>query len=259
MIMCRVNPDVRAILHPCYILHQRDYRETSKLLEVFSSEHGRISLVARGVKRKSYRNGHLLQINRKLDLAWSGRGDLCTLTNLESGYPVMDLRGRWLLSAFYVNELLLRLLHRHDAHTQLFLAYEQTLHALQRGVNEEKVLRRFELELLRELGYGPVLDHAIDTGRKVEPGRDYYFQVNQGPVEAASPGKDLIPVAGATLLALACGELESPEAIRQTKRIMRGIIAQHLSGKPLASRKMYQAYLGMAVQNGKSPETKSGS
>lgn len=246
MIMCPVYLDVRVILHPCYILHQRDYRETSKLLEVFSSEHGRISLVARGVKRKSFRNAHLLQINRKLDLAWSGRGDLFTLTNLESGYPVMELQGRWLLSAFYVNELLLRLLHRHDAHPKLFFAYEQTLYALQRGVNEEKVLRCFELKLLKELGYGPVLDHAIDTGRKVESGRDYYFQVNKGPVEEANPGKDLIPVAGATLLALARGELESPEAIRQTKHIMRRIIAQHLGDKPLASRKMYQEYLHMA-------------
>lgn len=247
MIPCRVCLDVRVTLHPCYILHQRDYRETSKLLEVFSSEYGRISLVARGVKRKSFRNAHLLQINRKLDLAWSGRGDLFTLINLESGYPVMDLQGRWLLSAFYVNELLLRLLHRHDAHSKLFLAYEQTLHALQRGVNEEKVLRCFELELLKELGYGPVLDHAIDTGRKVEPGRDYYFQVNQGPVEEANPGKDLIPVAGDTLLALARGELESPEAIWQTKRIMRRILAHHLNGKPLSSRMMYQAYLRMAA------------
>jgi DNA repair protein RecO (recombination protein O) len=233
-------------LHPCYILHQRDYRETSKLLEVFSSEHGRVSLVAKGVKRKSFRNGHLLRINHKLDLAWSGRGDLYTLTNIESGYPALEILGRRLLSAFYVNELLVRLLHRHDAHPQLFRIYEHTLHALQSGENEERVLRCFEIELLKELGYGPVLDHAIDTGRKVEPGRDYHFQINQGPMEAAKPGKDSIPVAGNTLLALARGELESPEAIRQTKRIMRGIIAQHLGGKPLASRKMYQEYLHLA-------------
>ena len=237
---------MRVPLHPCFILHQRDYRETSKLLEVFSSEHGRISLVARGVRRKSFRDRYLLQIGRKLDIAWSIRGEMGTMTDIEAGYHPFELHSRWLMSVFYINELMLRLLHRHEAHPQLFAAYERTLESLHARENEEHVLRRFELDFLKTLGYGLILDHAVDTGRSVNPECDYYYRINYGPLERDIPGEQLFPVSGATLIGLERGKLETAKTMRQAKQIMRKAINSHLGNKLLLSREMYQAYLGIS-------------
>ena len=237
---------MRVPLHPCYILHQRDYRETSKLLEVFSSVHGRISLVARGVRRKGFRDKYLLQISRKLDVAWSIRGEMGTMTGIEAGYHSLELHGRWLMSVFYINELLLRLLHRHEAHPQLFTAYERTLDSLYNRENEEQVLRSFEIDLLKTLGYGLVLDHAVDTGKTVMPECEYYYRINHGPLERDIPGEELFPVSGATLIELERGKLETARTMRQAKQIMRSTINSHLGNKLLLSREMYQAYLGIS-------------
>ena len=143
-------------LFPCYILHQRPYRETSLLLDAFSSEHGRVGLVARGVKRRGGRPA-LLQPARRLNIAWSMRSELGTLTAVEASTPPARLAGTRLVSCFYMNELLVRTLHGHEAHPELFHRYEQALKGLDGGEPEDRVLRIFEKHLLKSLGYGLIL------------------------------------------------------------------------------------------------------
>lgn len=231
---------MRVELHPAYILHQRPYRESSVLLEVFSSVHGRVGLVARGARGKSTRWGGLLEAFRPLLLAWSGRGELGTLAAAEPDGSAARLGQRRLLSGFYLNELLLRLLHRYDPHPELFSAYREALRSLTGSGTEEPVLRVFEKRLLESLGYALVLAHAADETQPIEADAEYYYQPQRGACRRAPAGQPALRVRGRTLQALAAERLTEPETLREAKQLMRFVLASHLGGRPLASRALFE-------------------
>lgn len=234
---------MRVALHPCYILHQRPFRESSLILEVFSLLHGRISLVARGARKGTRGKSAPLQPLRRLNLAWSGRAELCTLTGSEpDGVPPV-LHGSRLLSAFYLNELLLRLLHRHEPHASLFHAYEAGLLQLGEAREEERVLRTFEKHLLEALGYGLVLDRETASGRPIEAEGEYYYHFDHGPDSSKLSSLDAVRVSGKTLLALHAGDRWDEVIAREAKSLFRPVIDRQLDNKPLHSRELYKAYL----------------
>ncbi|MBI3772680.1 MAG: DNA repair protein RecO [Gammaproteobacteria bacterium] len=231
-------------MHRGYILHRRPYRDTSHILDVFTEEHGRLGLVARGGRGRREWQG-LLQPFVPLLLSWSGRGELATLTAIESAGAAHSLAGTPLLCGFYLNELLLRLLQRFDPHAQLFNVYATTLSVLAR-VNEnpgeiEWGLRIFERDLLQELGYGLVLDHDVETGDPIQETETYRYVLGHGPVWCES---DLVEHAadamlhGHSLLALHQGQCHDPGSLREVKRLMRAAIDQQLAGRPLHSRRL---------------------
>lgn len=230
-------------LQPGFILHQRAYRETSLILEVFSPGFGRTSLVARGAKRGKASQAALLQPARKLNLAWTIRSEMGTLISAEPDGPGMNMAGRTLFCCFYLNELLMRMLHRHESHPELFYRYEQTLLDLQQGVVEDKVLRVFEKHLLKSLGYGLILDHDIQTGRPVEPDGDYYYLTASGP-QRDRPGPGVgIQISGRTLQALASETDWDEQISKESKRLLRAILNIYTGERPLASRALFRSYL----------------
>src|SRR3970282_94597 len=129
---------------PAYVLHHRDYSETSLLLEVFRAHNGRIGLIAKGARRASSRMRVILKPFQRLLIGWSGKGELAVLTGAEQDAGAPALAGAALYCGFYLNELLLRLLHRHDPHEALFAAYRIALDALGRGGAHEAAMRVFE-------------------------------------------------------------------------------------------------------------------
>jgi len=231
---------MRISLQPAYVLHQRPYRETSLLLEVFSLEHGRVGMVARGVRRAKSPLGPLLQAFRPLLLSWSGRGELMSLAGAEGGGSPPRLEGRGLLSAFYVNELIMRLLHRSDPHPELYHAYESTLQGLAGPEDQEAILRVFEKRLLETLGYGLSLDADAVTGEPLMSGRSYRYLADQGPVSEAQGGMGGVLLDGEALLALKREVLDSPNLLAQAKRLMRYVLGTYLGDKPLASRELFR-------------------
>jgi len=245
-----LDTGMRSSLQASYILHTRPYRNTSKLLEIFSREQGRRVLVARGARKVNSRlQGQLLPFVPLL-LSWQGGGEVQTLTGAEAGNQIAALVGRKLLSAFYLNELLLRLLAKGDPHPVLYDAYAHTLLSLSGfpGLphGEEASLRIFECFLLQELGYGLVLDHEVSSGEVLQPDRLYCYQSEHGP-RALDPGQDCengLPVHGCTLLALQHGDLYVTDKydliLREAKSLMRMNLAHHLGGKPLKSRELYR-------------------
>jgi len=172
---------MKVSLNPCYILHQRPYRETSLILDVFSHDYGKLSLVARGARKGRNSQRPIMQPNQKLNIAWVIRGDMGTLTSIEAVGKNYNLAGRELLAAFYVNELLIRLLHKHEPYPELYGAYETALQHLGGCKNEQVVLRVFEKRLLETLGYGLVLDHDVISGKAIEAGAVYYYHADSGP------------------------------------------------------------------------------
>lgn len=226
---------------PGFILHGRAYRETSEILEVFTAVHGRTGVVARGSRRPKSRLRSVLQPFRRLSVAAAGRGSLLTLRAAEPDGPAIDLDGDRLMAAFYMNELLLRFLHRGDPHPGLFGAYEAALTALGVRDNTGAVLRRFEMILLDEIGYGLNLGHDGESGCVLEPDHRYLYVPERGPVPADAAAASSGTFFGRELIAVARGDFHDAGNLQAARRLLRTVLDHHLAGKPLRTRQVFAA------------------
>lgn len=224
---------------PSFILHTRSYRETSLLLEIFTLEYGRVGAVAKGVKGLKTRAQGVLQPFVPLLVACVGRGELLTLKAFESAGIASFLTGRRLVCALYLNELLMRLLHRFDPNAALFHSYHQALQALATEKQEQPVLRVFEKHLLKTLGYELPLLKEAETGHEVKPEQFYHFDPLKGPLLVeGSDGHAGHLFKGQHLLAFAADDLHDTAVLLDAKRLMRQALAHHLGHRPLESGKL---------------------
>jgi DNA repair protein RecO (recombination protein O) len=243
-----------------YVLHTYPYRETSLILQAWTEKHGRIGLVAKGARRPKSASRAVLVPFQPLVMDWFGRGELRTLKTAEPSAPATPLAGASLLSAFYLNELLLKLTTRDDPHEGLYAAYDQAITELRaasrktgdaprssdadnRGlspVSVEPILRRFELKLLQELGYALELAREAGTHAPIAAEREYVYVVERGPVPAgeANTPANAVRLSGVTLLNLDRGNLDDPATVAQAKPLMRLLINHSLNGQELATRAM---------------------
>lgn len=220
------------------VLHQRPYRETSLLIELFSRDYGVIGLVANGARRPKSRLRPLLQPLQELSVSWTQRGELGTLRQAEQAAPGLSLRGDGLYAGLYMNELLMRLCVRGDPHPELYDRYRQALQALQGAVEPGISLRLFERDLLEAIGYGLQLQHEADSGKAIEPGQRYRFHSHEGGRPLAPASEDDTHVSGAALLALQAGDLSDPQLRAQAKRILATAINHLLDNRPLRTVQM---------------------
>ncbi|MEC7815304.1 MAG: DNA repair protein RecO [Pseudomonadota bacterium] len=227
---------------PAYVLHRRPWRETSLLVDLFTLNHGRMSVIARGATGKKSPLKAQLQPFQPLLVDWSGRSDLKTLGQVEVRAAPLVTRTRALYSGLYLNELLQRILPVADPHPTLFAAYIGALSELSepgRGQDVEPVLRRFERAFAAALGYDFAWDTATDTGMPVRPGQVYGYDPVQGIVSSSVRDVRLSQLPGEALLALAEDDLNNEEARRTAKRVMRVLMDYLLQGKPLNSRTLF--------------------
>jgi DNA repair protein RecO (recombination protein O) len=209
-----------------FILHSYPFRETSLLLEVFSRNHGRLAMVARGARRpRSALRGVLMNF-QPLRLSWFGKGEVRTLHAAEwqGGQP--QLQGTALLCGFYLNELLLNLTARDDPHESLFDYYQYTLQRLAHENDHAGTLRNFEKHLLQELGYALLLDQEAGGGRPVEPDGRYRYVIERGVL------------AGKTLLDMTADDYTDPVSAQQAKQLMRTLLNHYLGGRVLHTREL---------------------
>ena len=229
---------MRVPLHPAFILHQRPYRETSKLLELFSSEHGRVAVVAKGARRRWRQE---IQLFRSVQVAWTGRGELGTLTAVEPDSEATLFQPDTLASAFYVNELLVRLLPRHDPAMELFACYRSTIRGLSEHSEPGTILRRFEKQLLETLGYGLITAGEVGTGTPLVPDELYHYALELGPTRQKPSTEQALAVHGRTLHCLESGAVMDTQTLREAKHLMRFLLKPLLGDKPLASRELIPA------------------
>ncbi|MDR3386438.1 MAG: DNA repair protein RecO [Rudaea sp.] len=224
---------MRVEQQPGFVLHGRAYRETSLLLECMSRDHGRVALVARGMRREKARTPRaLLQPLTPVLMSWSGRGDLATLTAIEAAGTPIVLAGEALLCALYLNELVARMTQRHDPHPPLFADYVETLGRLARGDPPAWTLRRFERDLLTHLGYGLLLEAEAESGATLDPQHSYGYRHEFGPVPWRG-NDDGLKLRGTALLALAHDQMPDADDLATLRRLLRALIAHHLEGAGL--------------------------
>jgi DNA repair protein RecO (recombination protein O) len=236
----RTSFDARVDHQPAIVLHATPWRETSLIVEVLARDYGRLPLVARGAKRPTSQFRGLLAPFAPLALSWSGRGEIKNLVRAEWLGGLPPLRGHALLSAFYANELVVRMLARGDPHERLFDSYLELLRGLAEA-RHEAALRVFELELLREVGYAVPLDLG-SGGESIDAAARYRFRPEAGAQRLAGEGGERDEgdsiVSGATLLAMARGDFSEARVASESKRMLRFLIRYHLDGKPLNTRRI---------------------
>ncbi len=233
-------------LHLCWLLHARAYRDSSLLLELFSNQEGRIGAIARGVRSAS-KSGpshkrSLLQPFVPLQLALSGRGELRTVGQLEALGSGVALQGERLMSALYINELLVRLLPVHEKEPALFDEYGNLLRALAGHEQLEPLLRNFELLLLDSLGYGLQFDHDVQSGMPIHNAGWYHLHADGGFGEQLnSPGQHDQETfyRGSDLLMIARRDFSEESVRRTAKRLLRTVLQQHLGKRELVSRTLF--------------------
>lgn len=233
------RPSARRVwLAPAYILHQHAYRDTSRIVEVSTAEHGRLTLFARGANGPKSALRGILRPFQRLLVSWSGHSEACTLVTAEIDGDLTHLEHERLMSGFYLNELLLKLTQRGDPHPDIFFAYASCVESLCAGAPEEPTLRLFEKRLLHDLGYGLELA-TTEEGLPIEPGSYYQFAVERGPqlCVADAPGA----IYGRSLADLDAERFDDARSLRDAKRVLRGAIDACLEGRPLKSREILLA------------------
>jgi len=226
----------RIQLQPAYVLHTRAFRETSLIVEAFTREHGRVAVVARGAKAARSRLRNVLQPFRPLLMSWNQKTDLGTLTAADQVASPPALQGQSLYCGLYLNELLMRLLHRGDPHAEVFERYRHVLSELASEAPPQPLLRVFEKHLLEAIGYAMLLDREYASGADIQPQNWYEYKPDRGPVPMSGPGKNR--VSGAALLQLHVEDLQV-EHLPELRMLMRSVIGYHLGGKPLASLSLF--------------------
>lgn len=222
---------------PAYILHHRPFRDTSQILDILTRDHGKIAVVARGSRGARSRLAGVLRPFLPLRVSWVARSDLGTLTGAEATGRPTGFGGDALLSAYYINELVLHFLHRHDPQPEVFALYAQAIDALGNSFSVAAALREFELEFLGLLGYAVTLDHAAGAQEPIDPRQYYDYRFEQGPVPVTRSEGALV-FDGATLLAIGARQFDDADVLRAANRLLRAIIHHHLGGKELRSRKV---------------------
>lgn len=225
---------------PAYLLHARPFSESSLLVDVFTREHGRLMLMAKGARRAKSRARGVLLPFKPLLVSWTGKGQLPILTSVEQSQHTDEMSGLRLASGFYLNELLLRLLHRHDAHETLFEHYRSAVEQLVSAQPPRQVLRIFEKKLLHDIGFGAVLDRDAETGEAIASEQQYHYVLEKGPVRAHESGAYTLSVSGRTLEALREECFQSELELQEAQRLTRILIDRQLNGRVLRSRRVMQ-------------------
>jgi DNA repair protein RecO (recombination protein O) len=258
----------RAHLQPAYVIHQRSFRDSSAIVDIFSEAFGRRSLVAKGIKRPKSKLRGLLQPFQPLLISWTGKSELGTLTDAELYSRPVKMNAKYIPSAFYLNELITNLIHKHDPHSDIFVSYHNTLDNLQQlsGQEDDELLwqaylRRFEIVLMQSSGYGLVLDHDVATQKNIDANKLYDFVLDHGPInvehvhsqvpysEAPNLERRGIEISGTALLMLADenqmlnlsrqNDNVSRQLFKEAKRLLRTVIDYRLGHKTLHSRVLF--------------------
>jgi DNA repair protein RecO (recombination protein O) len=229
--------DSRVLGQPGFVLHSYPYKETSLIVDMFTRDHGRIGVVAKGAKRPLSKLRGVLQTFQPLSISFSGKSELRTLIDADWVGGMLPLEKTALLCGFYLNELLVKLLARDDPHPKLFDHYVATLNELAHNEPAQIVLRKFERALLKETGVAADLTRDTGTRARVEPGELYVVDPERG-ARTARMGDTWPVVTGKTLIDMENEHYGDPQTQAQSKQLMRFLLAYHLGGAPLNTRQI---------------------
>ena len=232
---------VRVQHQDAFILHTRPYSESSWLIDAFSRNYGRVSLLGKGARRLKSKVRGLIRPFQPLLLSWSGKSELQTLTGAEASWIAPRIDQQSWLCASYMNELLIKLMHRYDPHEQLFDHYDQALQSFRDGQSNQIILRVFEKQLLSEIGYGLLLEHDTDN-QAISAENTYHYYPDRGPkLVTGNRTESVWLIKGSTLIAMEKESFTNSLEVEQSKRLIRALLSLSLQGRDLKSRLVLQS------------------
>ena len=225
-----------------FLLHTMPYGETSLIVDLYTRLYGRVKCIAKGYRRPKKRGANRLLIPYvEYSLCWSGRSDLKTLISADILGPPIFLKEEALYFGLYVNELIYRLFLEQDPLEGFYDHYKQFIDALFKGTFHESHLRKTEMMLLSELGYGLVLDSEADSGEPLEPNGRYLYEPEFGLKKVSHKNAKNV-LMGRHILAMPDDDWSNPSVIKTARQILKAAIDFYLGGKQLHSRKLYRDF-----------------
>jgi len=218
---------------PAYLLHRRDWQNSSLILDLFTLDYGRISVLAKGGKKS--KSSALFRPFSKLMVGWSGRSELKTLISIEGLTDLIE--EKHYLALLYINELLGAFLPGQEADSELFGLYSSLLNNIDNNFGEHN-LREFERSMMSMLGYLPDTDLNALSGDLIVADQFYQFIASSGFVACVETDQNAI--SGQTIVAWNQKQYENKQVLQLAKSIMRCIIDFNLPGKSLKSRDIYR-------------------
>lgn len=225
---------MRIELEPSYILHTRAYRETSMLVYALTEQHGIVHMISKGARKKGSNN---LQPFTKMYLSWSGKGDLVSLNKIEHESSNYTSNFRAQVQCFYMHELIMKLIPNMSPEPELFHLYESSLKAMTKNPHDEKVLRKFEMQLLAIMGHPLQLKFDYINDEHIKDDNIYRYDPDMGPTQVINGSDHWNIVTGVLLNQLSVNKF-SNESLPQAKKFLRGIVQHYLQGKPLMTRRL---------------------
>ena len=227
---------------PAYLIHQRPYSETSQIINLFSRHYGRVDAIAKGSKRPKSKFKSFLQPFSPILVSWSGRSQLKTLRSVDiSSGKQSNVSRKHLMSAFYLNELILSFLTTADPYPDLFDAYSLAINNLSNADSSEIILREFEIQLLTEIGYAINFQTEAMSSKKIEPNLSYRFIAEEGFVSSVTSSARDTLIKGSVIQSIDQKDFSQPQTMRAAKRIIRESVKYHLSGKELNTKKVVKS------------------
>ena len=227
---------------PAYLMHQRPFSESSQIINLFSRHFGRVDLIAKGSKRPKSKFKSFLQPFMPILVSWSGRSQLKTLRNIDINIKQKTtLPNKQLMSAFYLNELILSLLTTADPYPELFDCYALTIDKLSDVDSSEAVLRTFEINLLSQIGYAINFQTEAMSSNDIEAEQVYRFVVEEGFIRSNTKTPHYSLIKGSIIKAIKRGDYSTSQILKAAKKITRESIKYHLSGKELNTKKVFRS------------------
>ena len=239
----------RVQLERAFLLHHYPWRDSSRILELFTREQGRVPVFARAARRGGSALPAALQPFTELLVSYTLRGEAGQLTGAERGGPSARLEGDALMGGFYANELLVRLMPRFDPHPGLYDAYATLVERLVAVPSAPaRPLRLFEKDLLEELGFGLALDVEAATGEPIDSAAAYRCRPDGVAERVDGVAEGPLIFSGSSLLSLACGELAAERSLADARRLLRAALDQCLDGRALRTREVMIAMRAHGAQ-----------
>lgn len=220
-----------------FVLHTRTYSESSLLVDLFVENVGKITILAKGARRKKSSLKGILQPFTPLIVQYSGLGEIKNLRQVEAISLTLPLVSIWLYSAFYLNELLHRVLVAETEMTTLFDDYLKSIQQLAQQTPAEKVLRVFELALLENLGYHVDFFHCSVTGDEIVESMSYQYQSEKGFISSLM--QNSTSFTGKQVLALGHRQFDDEDTLKAAKRFTRMAMKPYVGSKPFKSRELF--------------------
>lgn len=237
---------IRVWDEPAWVLHTRDYGETSQIVELLTGREGRIGVLARGTRRS--RRTSRLEPFTPWSVSWSGgENRLPTLRGAERAGPPVHLKGDALWAGFHLHELILRLTERFEPLISLYARYTGALDALGEGVPPAQVVCLFERDLLVELGYGLNLLEEAGSREPIHPAAHYAFDPCSG---ARRLPAGVSGIEGRVLLDLAHGTLSNEVSLKASRSLLEGVYTFHGKGQSPGVRPWMESLLVFAKRHG---------